>query len=446
MTVQRKQSTYYNLIWRWHFYAGLCVAPFLLILSLTGSIYLFNDEINDVLYPELRFAEQAGASLPMSQLVDAVQTAYPGSTVTRIYSATAPDRTTELFVTTAAGESLRAFVDPVSATFLGSYVYETTLIGLSDQIHGSLLLGDFGDAIVELAACWTLVMIISGLYLWFPRTQTRTQKSGNWWPRLQLRGRAWWKDIHKITGLYTAVLIVFLVITGLPWATVWGSKILTPLTNAVGLGYPDGTRRPLGVARSAHHHNLPWTLQQAPVPESDDTSSIAPLPLDQIIDIVHAQGMPVYRLSMPQESKSVYMAYTYPNQPEGQRTLHIDRYSGEVLGDIRFEDYGGVAKAVEWGVAIHMGNYFGRSNQILMLVPCLASILLVISGIVMWWRRKPEKGLGAPVYLQHAPLSVSLALTLVVLMVLFPLFGGSVILILLVEKIAAWGRRRYAAG
>jgi uncharacterized iron-regulated membrane protein len=91
------------------------------------------------------------------------------------------------------------------------------------------------------------------------------------------------------------------------------------------------------------------------------------------------------------------MAVAYPDRPEGQRTLQLDQYSGEVLGDIRFADYGTVAKAVEWGVAIHLGNYFGRANQILMLLPCIGILALVATGAGMWWKRRPRAaGLGAP--------------------------------------------------
>ncbi|MEC8879964.1 MAG: PepSY-associated TM helix domain-containing protein, partial [Pseudomonadota bacterium] len=45
----------FAMLRRWHFYLGLCTAPFLLILSITGAIYLFNDELNDWIYPQLRF-------------------------------------------------------------------------------------------------------------------------------------------------------------------------------------------------------------------------------------------------------------------------------------------------------------------------------------------------------------------------------------------------------
>ena len=92
---------------------------------------------------------------------------------------------------------------------------------------------------------------------------------------------------------------------------------------------------------------------------------------------------------------------------------------------------------MEWGVAIHMGNYFGFANQILMLIPCIAIVGMVISGVVMWWRRKPEKEFGAPPALQSPPLSWPFITTAVLMMVCFPLFGASVLLILLGE--ALWG-------
>jgi hypothetical protein len=73
----------YRAIWRWHFYAGLIVAPFLLILAVTGSIYLFNDEIDDALYPSQRFVAAHAASVGPSLMISAALKAYPGA-ATRI--------------------------------------------------------------------------------------------------------------------------------------------------------------------------------------------------------------------------------------------------------------------------------------------------------------------------------------------------------------------------
>ena len=75
----RIHTDVYRAVWRWHFYAGLFVAPFLLILSVTGAIYLFNDEINDVLHAEKRIVALHAETLPLGRLVAAAQaSAEPG--------------------------------------------------------------------------------------------------------------------------------------------------------------------------------------------------------------------------------------------------------------------------------------------------------------------------------------------------------------------------------
>ncbi len=427
----RRTGRLYGTFWRWHFYAGLLVAPFLVILSLTGMIYLFNDELNDRIYPELRFASSMEASQPVSHFLQAVEAAYPESKTTRLYLPTAAGRTAELFVTTAEGKNLRVFIDPPTAHVLGAYVYTHTLVGFADVMHGSLLLGDFGNAIMELVACWTLVMIATGLYLWFPRRE----HAGTWWPRKGLMDRLRWKDWHKITGLYAAVFILFLLISGLPWTSIWGGKVLQPVSAKLGISYPPGARRPLTSDSSSHHHDdLPWTLRQAPTVISGSNDK-APISIDKAVSIFAEHGMnTAYRLFPPNGKNGVYMAYTYPDQPEGQRTIQLDQYSGKILADVSFRDYGPVAKLVELGVALHMGNDFGLANQLVMLFPCIAILVMIITGVMMWWKRKPVHALGAPPVPETIRLPKSLIIAMLIAGALFPLFGASLLVIWLGDK------------
>jgi uncharacterized iron-regulated membrane protein len=452
----------YGAVWRWHFYAGLFTAPFLLILAVTGMIYLFNDELNDMIYPELRFASSPAASQPPGRLFAAALEAFPGGRVTRIDMPTAPGRSAQLFVTTAEGEALRVFLDPPTARVLGSHVYTSTLVGFADVFHGSLMMGDFGDAIVELAACWGFILVASGLYLWWPRGGS----GAAWRPRTTVRGRAWWRELHKTVGLYTAPLILFLIVTGLPWATIWGDRWLSPLSNALGLGYPAQTRHAAPAGASTVLETVgesPWALQQMPMPASenadlrdhaaharhghhhdagDEVAADAGIDVDAAVAILAAHGMSgAYRLSLPVGAQGVYMAYTYPDRPEGQRTLQLDRYSGAVITDIGFDDYGAIAKAVEWGVALHMGNYFGRANQLLMLLPCIAIIALLALGIAMWWRRRPSGRLGAPPAVPgaggrgHYPGLRARIIAVAVIGLFFPLAGASLLLIWLIDAL-----------
>lgn len=455
-------ATLYRAIWRWHFYAGLVCAPFLMILAVTGAIYLFNDEINDFVYPDLRFVPAVQGTVPLSEMAAAALAAYPDGTVTRIDTPKGEGRSVELFVTPQQGAPRRVFVDPGTGRVLGSYVYTRTLVGFADVAHGSLMLGTFGDAVVELAACWGFILIVTGLYLWWPRP--RMGIAGVLVPRFSLRGRAFWKEWHAAIGLWTAVLVMFLILTGLPWASVWGD-LLRRGTDFAGIGYPvshrgHGASITSATVKQATDGAGPWTTENAPAPESAAPQSAAPQPavpesdphahhgaamapaaqaesqaigVDAVAQVAAAHGMAgPYRLNLPRNPTASYIVFSYPDQPEGQRTLYVDQYSGRVLDDVRFADYGIAAKAVELGVQLHMGNYFGRLNQIVMLIPCLGIIFLSITGPYMWWRRRPRGRLAAPRALA-APTLRTLVLLILALAIPFPLAGASLLLCLALD-------------
>lgn len=437
----------YRAVWRWHFYAGLIVAPFMLILAVTGAIYLFNDEINDVLHVEKRIVAPHAETLPLSRLVGAAEASVPGGKATRIDTWSAPDRSAQVFVRTAEGGELRVFVDPGTGGVLGAYVYERTLVGFADRFHGSLLLGKVGDGIVELAACWGVVLMVTGLYLWWPRgTRTLGQALT---PRLSAKGRPFWKSLHAATGAWTALLILFLILTGLPWANVWGT-LLRAGADVAGIGYPTSHRDHGAVPASTPTMKqatgeAPWALEEAPMPASGQhagghgghgqvehadhpvATDVQPIGVDRAGEILAAAGMShPYRLSLPAGPSGVYSAYVYPDRPQGQRTIQIDQFSGKILNDVGFQDYGPVAKAVELGVQLHMGNYFGRANQFVMLLACLGTVALSVTGPIMWWRRRPKGRLAAPKTLEPQRLRTVALITLAIA-ALFPLAGLSLV-------------------
>jgi uncharacterized iron-regulated membrane protein len=171
----------------------------------------------------------------------------------------------------------------------------------------------------------------------------------------------------------------------------------------------------------------------------------APIGLDRVADIVAAHGMSApYRLNLPNGERGVYIVFTYPDQPEGQRSLYIDQYSGRLLGDVGFADYGWAAKAIELGIQLHMGNYFGRLNQIVMAVPCLGLIALSLTGPYMWWQRRPKGSLGAPQVRSPAPIGAVALITLGLALV-FPLVGASLVVVGGIDLIQSRLRRTLAA-
>jgi uncharacterized iron-regulated membrane protein len=437
----------YRLIFRLHFYAGLLVAPFVLVLAVTGIVYLFGAEIDDALRPGSRFVAATGEPLPVEQIVASAVAGYPGAIPIRVDLPTEPLRTAVVFLTPERGAPFRVYVDPTTGEARESFVYERTLVGFADVAHGTLMLGDSGDAIVELAACWAIVLVGTGLFLWWPRGARGLR--GALVPRLRARGRAWWREVHAVVGVWTSLLVLFLLATGLPWSANWGRNLDRAMA-AVGLGYPYAYRTHIGehdATPSAQNvttladvaKGVPWTLEVAPAPHSHESHGAEPIDLRRAAQVFASAGLvTAYRLVLPRNEHDVFTAYTYPDRPQGQRTIHLDQYTGEIINDVSFVDYGVGAQAVELGVQIHMGNYFGLANQLLMAVAALGAALLALTGPVMWLKRRRE-GLGAPPPARAGTVTWAMAGGTVALGIVFPLLGLSLLSVLAVER---WVLRR----
>jgi uncharacterized iron-regulated membrane protein len=450
-------SKLYRAIWRWHFYAGLVVAPFLLILAVTGSIYLFNDEINDWLHPEYRFVQNQGPAMPVSHWIEAALEKHPGA-VTRVDLPATPDRPGVVFITPDKGEPVRVVVEPATMEVLGSYIYARTLVGFADEMHGSLTIGTLGDRIVELAACWALVLLVTGIYLWWPRGAA-FNVGGVVFPRLRLRGTRAAKG-HSCRDRRVDGAADRLPDIDRPALGGGAGRCAQARHRHAGIGYPASNRgygAPQSVPMKTALKEAPWTLEDAPMPVSKVANEHAGHPghdiavagndpaavagVDRITDVLWARGLTGgYRLFLPAGPTGIYTAYTYPDQPQGQRTLYFDRYTARLIKEVSYRDYGWGAKAIELGVQLHMGNYFGRANQILMLVPCIGIVLLVISGFWMWWKRKPDGKLAAPPKVPGARLKIAIGLMAAAGVVL-PLFGASLIAVFALDRMAVMAKR-----
>lgn len=453
-TTQSPSNRFYRTVWRWHFYAGLFVIPFMLILAATGIIYLFKPQLDAAMYHNLMFVQPETTTLSYTEQVQSVQNSYPGATVTQVTPNIAADRSSEVLLATTDERNLMVFVNPHTGQVLGSRDEDNNLQAIARKIHGDLLIGKLGDYLVELAACWGLVLLISGLYLWLPRNKFSV--SGILVPRLWSKNkRIFWRDLHAVPGFYGILLIGFLILTGLPWTGFWGdtfAQVWGKFPAQMWDDVPQSTLLTGSLNQQAQV--VPWAVQQLPIPQSTasghsnhsghhDASSAAQesvagtsVNLNSVIALAQAKGAPPgFNVILPKGETGVYTVSAFPNDPTQEVTMHIDRYSGQVLADVRWQDYGLIPKAVEMGTAIHMGKYFGVANQLLMLIAALIVMLLSITGAVMWWQRRPKESgvIGAPSmppYVQNwrVPLAIVAVMGLV-----FPLVGLSLVIVLLLD-------------
>ncbi len=390
-------AAFYRAVWRWHFYAGLIVPPFMVLLAVTGALYVVKDESNDLLYRSLRIVEsQDTAPLPRSAIVAAAAAAHPG-TVKAYLPPAAPDRAAQVKITGADGAKSVIYVEPYDGRILGA-LWDAGFAGSPEmwvvrKLHSLEYVGWLGNRIIEAVAGWAVVMVITGLYLWWPRSRA----PGVWAVR-RVEGRAWWRDLHAVTGAYAALFIVFLAVTGLPWSGVWGSKFYD-WSYQLGLGMPDGywdnypvSTVPTGEALD----RAPWVLEKQPMPLSTAAPG-APVGIDAIVAAVEGLGVHTgYAVNFPSGPTGVYTASVYPDDISAERVVHIDQYSGAALHDVGFADLGALGQAAEWGISVHMGQEFGLVNQIAMIAACIAVVVMSVAAVAMWWKRRPAGSLGAP--------------------------------------------------
>ncbi|MCA3728253.1 MAG: PepSY domain-containing protein, partial [Phenylobacterium sp.] len=216
---ERKAILAHRTVWRWHFYAGLFCIPFVIVLSLTGAAYLFKPQVEAFLDRPFDHLVMEGGPRSAQAQVDAALAAAPEGSRLRFYEVRSrPGDAARITLSTPDGP-LIAFVHPEANVVLSLQRETDRPMEVIKTIHGELLMGERGSLLVELAAGWAMVMILTGLVLWFPRGGR--EPGGVLWPRLGLGGRLAWRGLHAVTGFWVSGIALFLLLTGLPWTTVW---------------------------------------------------------------------------------------------------------------------------------------------------------------------------------------------------------------------------------
>lgn len=438
-------SGLYRAVWRWHFYAGLLVLPFLITLAVTGALYLFKDEIDGWLHADLKHVQIGeAATLPPSALVASALRAVPGVAV-KYTDPPREDMSVEITVQTEDRGRLAVYIDPRSGEVLGSLPDRGTISWTIRYLHSLKFFGQGPRMLIEIVAGWTILLVATGVWLWWPRGQ----KGGVVTIRGSRQRRVFWRDLHAVTGIFVGGFIVFLALTGMPWSSVWGGKV-NQWANGSNFGYPAGLRIdvPMSDEHLDHVAKTSWSLEQAQLPESlppenpPGAMTMEPVGLDFAIGAFDALGLhPGYAVSLPQSASGVYSGSVYPDDLTAQRVVHLDQYSGAPLIDMSYGGYGPLGRGLEWGINTHMGQTYGLANQIVLLLACAGMVLLSVSAAVMWWKRRPSGSLGVPPLPAERKVFIGLFLLLGIGGLLFPLTGLSLVVMigldLLWQRIAA---------
>ncbi len=366
-TARSAVSKLYFLAWRWHFYAGLFVIPFLLMLAVTGFfMMLFTTYLPE--YGERIAVEPAGVPLPVTDLAAKAMAAVPGATGLGQYIAPYDATTPALFEVADGGDGMVVALNPYTGDVLRQTVSGDTWNLFLEKIHGTLLIGDTGDRLIEIATSLGLLLVVTGLYLVWPRQPGGMRSMLV--PDLAAKGRGWWKSLHQVTGTWMSVLLVFFFITGLAWAGIWGERFVQAWST-----FPAEKWDAVPLSDETHvslngdgKKQVPWGLEQTPLPLSGSASGATVLPEGTVVDLAAMETIARtigiegrFRVNFPGDATAVWtisqnsMSYDGAS-PTLDRTVHVDQYTGRVLADVRYAEYGLAAKAMAVGIALHEGQ------------------------------------------------------------------------------------------
>ena len=464
-------------IWRYHFYSALFAGPFLVMLAITGLIILYTQPIHDTLGGSMRIVTPSISSVPLDSQVSAAQATHRELSISQVIPPEAVDRSTIVELTDGADYHVDVFVNPFTGEVLGEQESGDDIVGIATRTHGWLnnealtvtlpslshlinpdnpttVVIAVGDLIVEIAAIWGLVLALSGVYLWWPRKSQHNK------PLFKVRwskgGRLRWRDLHSSVGIVLALILAFFILSGMPWSRYWGGDFSTAASkvtpNAEVTSPSSLTVKTGDVDRFGHR--IPWATREDPQSLSSAPTADQPARMSwsDISKVAAAEGMlPGYSILPPADSLSdpahpeygaFLLSNAWPGRVQDEKVVYVDQFSGRTLATSSSAEWGKIQQVTEWGVQNHMGTQYGLFTRVLMTLGCVLTVVSFVTSIILWWKRRPKGTTGVPKRQARSSSTVGVGIIALVLAVMYPLWGASLIAVLLIDGAIQLVRRR----
>lgn len=384
-----------------HRYAGMGMAGFLLVASLTGVLLAWNAELERLLSPELFLApvptSDAVAADPLL-LRKKVLAAYPQAQAAFQPLKIAPGLALQFFLTPRAGADGRplplrdnqVFVDPYSGAILGSrnandvWQGRKALMPFVYRLHYTLTLGVPGAWVFGVVALiWTIDCFI-GFYLTLPiRARSANPRPWHvrWWPAWKIRrGAGFHKlnvDSHRAGGLWLWPLLFVIALSSVALSL---PLVYNPAMRAVFAHQPDDK-------------SLPRLAQPLPLPPIDwaaareiGRNAMGRQAASQHFDVIAedwmfydaSRGIYRYAVTSSRDIRAVYV----------NSTLYIDARRGEVLGIWLPTGEAAGDTITTWLTSLHMAAVGGVPYKVLLSLLGVMVAMLSVTGIYLWWKKR----------------------------------------------------------
>lgn len=358
-----------------HRWLGLITGIVVLIVSITGCIYVFQDEIRDATEPWRKVPVMQQAMLPPSVLQEKALAQHPGAKVSRIIY-TGKDRSAAVLL--ADGRNFYyIYLNPYTGRFLYNQNLRKDFFTIVEFIHLYLLLpAPIGKLVVGGSTLFFVLLMITGIVLWWPKRKVDRKRS------FTIKWKGKWKrvnyDLHNVLGFYACSFALVIAVTGLSFSFDWVENGLYKMANA---GRPAVTEHHAatvdtalfkkGTAAAVIDQTYQYVKQASPEAEM------------LLIGPPAKAGAPVSIMAYKKALHFYHSDRYYFNPATGvlvQDLIHAHKSPGMRLNDMNYD--------------IHTGQILGMGGKIVAFIASLICASLPVTGFIIWngkRKKKPKK-------------------------------------------------------
>ena len=370
-----------KLINKIHLTLGLLSGSIIIIIAVTGAIFAFEEEIRSLYESDFWYVTSKSDKklLSVSTLKNIADTEFKkveqnseAIQYESIMFYNQPERSYSFIYYNANPLIYREIIiDQYSGNVLNNKNYLTDFFFMVLELHRNLLLGSIGKEIIDYASLIFLLMLISGIYLWWPRNENNKRKRFK--IKFNVNPKRTNYDLHNVLGFYASWIAVIVVLTGFSWAFSWFNPTVDWIANG-------GEISPLHQEFSSDTLNA--ELNQVSV---QDYIYYYIKNLDR--------GIERFLLIYPKTKKGAYTLVSYYSAKTYYEHEHasFDQYSGKLLDHEKYKNSTTGDKVVSMAYDIHIGKILGLPGQILVFLSSLIVASLPITGFRIWWFRKKKR-------------------------------------------------------
>ncbi|MFZ0596328.1 MAG: PepSY-associated TM helix domain-containing protein [Flavobacterium sp.] len=357
-----------------HLWLGLGSGLIVFIAALTGSILVFEKEIDNAINPEYYKVTTIGTTKKtIDYCTDILQKQYAIKKITRIYTFNDPSRTMQILGKDSDKKAQFFSIDPYTGKVLATTPQESRFFVVVLSIHRQLLLGETGEIIMGTSCLIFAFMLISGIILWWPK------KIKNLKQRLTVKWNASFKrvnwDFHSTFGFYIFLILLVISLTGLSFAFTWFQDGVYFLADGT-------TKKPS--AKVANPTKTDPKLNNTAFYQSIYNKADSIFPYTGNIQI----RMPIDTIN----SILVLKENTGKSIPNQSSAAYFDKYTTEEIEARPYESFSTGDKIKRLNYPIHTGSIYGLTTKIIAFLVALFAATLPITGLLIWLGKK-KKGI-----------------------------------------------------